>query len=244
MNRAITPAAYLESIELRIDMDNKIIDKIQNLLELSYDAPDDEEGQTALLMAQKLMVKHDLSMSDLAAAKPQNNIGETLGTMEYRLPWWQEKLAAILGPNFRCRTIRRRYRKEGVTQMIFFGYHSDAELCSKVYEGAILYLKYRLKRLLPTVPRAYWKNYKKSYLLGFLEGIDQRFKEQSQSSEEFSLMVQVPAEVLEEQRRRMGSLKSRTINVEVDFDCEAYIVGIKHAKETKLMPEELLKDQI
>lgn len=117
MNRAITPAACLESIELRIDMDNKIIDKIQNLLELSY-------------------------------------------------------------------------------------------------------------------------------LLGFLEGIDQRFKEQSQSSEEFSLMVQVPAEVLEEQRRRMGSLKSRTINVEVDVDCEAYIVGIKHAKETKLMPEELLKDQI
>lgn len=35
MNRAITPAACLESIELRIDMDNKIIDKIQNLLELS-----------------------------------------------------------------------------------------------------------------------------------------------------------------------------------------------------------------
>lgn len=233
---------YHESIDWRIDMNNKVIFKIQNLLELAYDAPNDEEGQTALLMAQKLMVKHNLSVSDLAAAKPQNNIGETLGTREYRLPWWQEKLAAILGPNFRCRTIRRRYRKEGVTQMIFFGYHSDAELCSKVYEGAILYLKYRLKRLLPTVPRAYWKNYKKSYLLGFLEGIDQRFKEQSQSSEEFSLMVQVPAEVLEEQRRRMGSLKSRTINVKVDVDCEAYIVGLEHAKETKLMPEELLKE--
>lgn len=94
-------------------MDSKIIDKIQNLLELSYDAPNDEEGQTALLMAQKLMVKHNLSMRDLAAAKPKNNIGETLGTREYRLPWWQEKLAAILGPNFRCQTIRRRYRKEG-----------------------------------------------------------------------------------------------------------------------------------
>ena len=61
-------------------MDNKIIDKIQNLLELSYDAPNDEEGQTALLMAQKLMVKHNLSMRDLAAAKPKNNIGEALGT--------------------------------------------------------------------------------------------------------------------------------------------------------------------
>lgn len=80
MNQDITLAACLESIEARIDMDNKIIEKIQNLLELSYDAPNDEEGQTALLMAQRLMVKHNLSMSDLATAKPQNNIGEALGT--------------------------------------------------------------------------------------------------------------------------------------------------------------------
>lgn len=43
-------------------MENKIVQKIQNLLELAYDAPNDEEGQTALLMAQKLMFKHKLSM--------------------------------------------------------------------------------------------------------------------------------------------------------------------------------------
>ncbi|EHI68566.1 hypothetical protein STRIC_0614 [Streptococcus ictaluri 707-05] len=34
-------------------MENKIIGKVQNLLELAYDAPNDEEWQTALLMAQK-----------------------------------------------------------------------------------------------------------------------------------------------------------------------------------------------
>ena len=122
-------------------MDNKIISKVQNLLELAYDAPNDEEGQTALLMAQKLMVKHNLSISDIKTSQKNDNIRETVGHWEYRLPWWQEKLAAILGPNFRCRTIWERKRKEGVTQISFFGYHSDAELCSKVYEGAILYLK-------------------------------------------------------------------------------------------------------
>lgn len=55
--------------------------------------------------------------------------------------------------------------------------------------------------------------------------------------------MQVPVEVLEEQRRRMGNLKSRTINVEVDVDCEAYFVGIEHAKKSRLMPEELLKEK-
>ncbi|MBF0786969.1 MULTISPECIES: DUF2786 domain-containing protein [unclassified Streptococcus] len=222
-------------------MDNKIISKVQNLLELAYDAPNDEEGQTALLMAQKLMVKHNLSMSDVTTAKTKNNIGETVGTREYRLPWWQEKLAAILGENFRCQTIRRRLPDDGITQIIFFGYHSDAELCTKVYEGAILYLKYRLKRLFPTITKARWKDYKKSYLLGFLDGLDQRFKIQVQSSEEFALMVQIPAEVLEEQRLRMGDLKSRTINIEIEIDSEAYITGLEHAKETRLMPKELLE---
>lgn len=29
---------------MRIDMESKIIEKVQNLLELAYDAPNDEEG--------------------------------------------------------------------------------------------------------------------------------------------------------------------------------------------------------
>lgn len=223
-------------------MDNKVISKIQNLLELAYDAPNDEEGQTALLMAQKLMVKHNLSMSDIKTSQKNDSIGETVGHWEYRMVWWKEKLAAILGENFRCKTIRRRLVEKGITQMIFFGYETDAELCTKVYEGALLYLEYRLKRLFPTVSQARWKDYKKSYLLGFLDGLDQRFKNQAQSSEEFALMVQVPAEVLEEQTRRMGNLKNRTVNIQIqEIDAEAFTEGLVHAKNSKLMPEELLK---
>ena len=128
-----------------------------------------KRGQTALLMAQRLMVKHNLSMNDLTNSKTPKDIGETIGTWEYRLPWWQEKLAGILGENFRCKTIRRRLPEDGITQIIFFGYQSDAEFCSKVYEGALLYLKYRLKRLFPTVSRARWKDYKKIVLTWFLK---------------------------------------------------------------------------
>lgn len=233
---------YHESIDWRIDMNNKVIFKIQNLLELAYDAPNDEEGQTALLMAQKLMVKHNLSMNDITTTQTKNKIGETVGTWEYRMPWWQEKLAAILGENFRCKTIRRRVVDEGITQIIFFGYDTDAELCTKVYEGAILYLKYRLKWLFPTIPKARWKDYKKSYLIGFLAGLDERFRKQAQSSEEFALMVQVPAEVLEEQRLRMGELKNRETKAQIEnIDFEAYVTGLEHAKKSRLMPNKLLK---
>lgn len=194
-------------------MSDKIILKVQNLLELAYDAPNDEEGQSALLMAQKLMVKHNLAMSDIQKIH-KNNIGETVAASEYRMVWWKEKLAGILGANFRCKVIRQRKVDEGITKMFFFGYDSDAEFCTKVYEGAVLYLEYRLKRLFPTITKARWKDYKKSYLFGFLTGLNERFEKQTQSSEEFALMVQVPA--------------------------EAYSVGLEHAKETKLMTDELL----
>lgn len=223
-------------------MKSKIIEKVQNLLELAYDAPNDEEGQTAFLMAQRLMFKHNLSTRDIKTTQRNNDIGETVGHWEYRMPWWKEQLAAILGENFRCKTIRRRVFDKGITQMIFFGYDTDAELCTKVYEGALLFLEYRLKRLLPTVSKSRWKDYKKSYLLGFLEGLEQRFKEQIQSSEEFALVVQVPTEVLEEHRLRLGYLKTKTLNVNVKINSEAYVTGLEHAKETKLMSEELLEE--
>ena len=223
-------------------MESKIIEKIQNLLGLAYDAPNDEEGQTALLMAQKLMVKHNLSMSDVTAAKTKNNIGETVGTWEYRMVWWKEKLAAILGENFRCQTIRRRLPDDGITQIIFFGYDTDAKLCTKVYEGALLYLEYRLKRLYRTAITSDYKKYKKSYLIGFLEGLKQRFKDQVKSSEEFALMVQIPAEVIEEKQRRFGNLRDSSTKIPIEtIDFEAYAEGQNHAKETKLIPEELVE---
>ena len=107
-----------------------------------------------------------------------------------------------------------------------------------------MYLDYRLKRLFPTVSKVRWKDYKKSYLLGFLDGLDQRFKNQTQSSEEFALMVQVPAEVLEEQARQMGNLKNRTVKVQLqEMDVEAFYQGLTHAKTSKLMSEELLKEK-
>lgn len=221
-------------------MNDKIILKVQNLLELAYDAPNDEEGQSALLMTQKLMVKHNLAMSDIQKIH-KNNIGETVAASEYRMVWWKEKLAGILGANFRCKVIRQRKVDEGITKMIFFGYDSDAEFCTKVYEGAVLYLEYRLKRLFPTITKARWKDYKKSYLFGFLTGLNERFEKQTQSSEKFALMVQVPAEVLEEQYKRMGKLNERSAKIPIQkVDLEAYSVGLEHAKETKLMTDELL----
>ena len=48
---------------------DKILDKIRNLLELAEDGNQDEDSQIALLMAQKLMLKHKISQHELDAAR-------------------------------------------------------------------------------------------------------------------------------------------------------------------------------
>ena len=48
-------------------------------------------------------------------------------------------------------------------------------------------------------------------------------------------MVQIPAEVLEEQRLRMGDLKSRAINITVELDHEAFVTGLEHPSCLELL---------
>lgn len=51
---------------------DKIIRKIQDLMKLAQDNPNDEEGQTALLMAQRLLLKYNLSMETVQSAAAIN----------------------------------------------------------------------------------------------------------------------------------------------------------------------------
>ena len=62
-------------------MSEKIIKKIKNLMELAQDNPSDEEGQSALLMAQKLMLKHDIHLAQVEAHdEPEKfETGEAIG---------------------------------------------------------------------------------------------------------------------------------------------------------------------
>lgn len=55
-------------------------------------------------------------------------------------------------------------------------------------------------------------------------------------------MVQVPAEVIEEQSKQFGELDSKAANIPIEtINLEGYFQGLEHAKNSKLLPEELLK---
>ena len=216
-------------------MSEKIINKIKNLMELAQDNPSDEEGQSALLMAQKLMLKHDIHLSQVEVAEETEKFetGEVICRSASVLRWWEKDMAVIISTNFRCYVVKERDRITKTAHLMFFGEKQDAEMAAKVYDAALMYLRYRIERLPDKSPA-----YKNSYISGFILSLSDRFKKQV---EEYGLMVLPKKEVLEDLHKRFQNLgKAKTERLQHDFNKEAFEEGKNHGTNAKIMPDEIL----
>ena len=217
----------------------KLIEKIKNLNQLANDNPSDEEGQTALLLAQKLMLKNNIALAEVEQFDEPKKFetSSTIAKEANRILWWERELAYILAHNFRCFYVDQRDRRLRKSRIIFFGEKQDADLVSKVFEAALLYLRYRLDRL-PSRETSY----KNSYLKEFLIALSRRFKKQV---EEYSLMVLPSEETKDAFRGTFQNIQQGKIEVpKNDFNLEAYTEGKFHGENAKIMPNEILEGDI
>ena len=217
----------------------KLIEKIKNLIQLANDNPSDEEGQTALLLAQKLMLKNNIALAEVEQFDEPKEFetSSTIAKEANRILWWERELAYILAHNFRCFYVDQRDRRLRKSRIIFFGEKQDADLVSKVFKAALLYLRYRLDRL-PSRETSY----KNSYLKGFLVALSRRFKKQV---EEYSLMVLPSEETKEAFRGTFQNIQQGKIEVpKNDFNLEAYTEGKFHGENAKIMPNEILEGDV
>ena len=213
----------------------KIIEKIKNLVELAQDNPSDEEGQTALLMAQRLMLKHGVSLSQVELHQTENKFetGEAVGRSASVLRWWEKDLSVVISTNFRCYVIQERNRVTKTSYLMFFGEKQDAEMAAKVYDAALMFLRYRIDRLPDKSPA-----YKNSYIQGFILSLGKRFEKQV---EESGLMVMPKKEVLEDLHKRFQNLgKAKTERPQHGFDSEAFEEGKNHGNNAEIMPDKIL----
>lgn len=190
-------------------VNESIIKKIKGLLAIANDNKNDEESQSAFLLAQKLMMKHNISITTVEENTDKVTIEEGQITAYKKLFWWERKLAIIISENFRVKNfINSKKLKDGKQRksaLMFFGFEKDVELAKemyilaydalKLYSNRFVeeYYQFRTERLHKTTIRI-----KDSYIRGFLEGLDAKFKEQvEQMQQEYGLMLLVPAEVEE-----------------------------------------------
>lgn len=178
-----------------------IVKKIEALLALS-DADrnnSEEEAQAAMLKAQELMAKYDISTEQVETAENEEQYSheecEHKWDYAYRVP-----LANIMAKNFRCMLYMRGKK------IIFMGHPSDAKICKATFE-------YAYKFIMRKGNSVYNKHYAmgkrtkgvfNSYAHGFLNGLQEAFDAQC-----VALAVVTPPDVVDEFKNMSEGWKSK-----------------------------------
>ncbi|MCT3019871.1 DUF2786 domain-containing protein [Pediococcus pentosaceus] len=192
----------------------KIINKVKHLLELAKNNPEDEEGQSAFLMAQRLMLKHSISDKEIeneVVGDSQLEINSRPVTLYKRVFWWEKQLGTIIADNFRVKIYyslkKEDWNGQTKTRMMFYGTTQDLELAVEMYSLAYDAVRYYYNRYLNKVKSKtdlFFKSsqVKSSYIRGFLEGLEYRFNEQIRDlKNKYELVALIPEEVESEYQK-------------------------------------------
>lgn len=183
-----------------------ILRKIKDLLALGDSARNnsEEEAKAAMLMAQKLMAKYDISAEEVEGEEQEqysHEMCEHKWDYAYRVP-----LANVLAKNFRCMVY---FRGKSV---VFMGHPSDAKICKATFEFAYKFIQKKgnqvyNKRYAAGYPT---KGVFNSYAHGFIVGLQQAFDVQCQA-----LAIVTPPDVIDEfanLSKNWGTKKSKDIS--------------------------------
>ncbi|GEN30933.1 hypothetical protein HNQ35_001400 [Cerasibacillus quisquiliarum] len=185
-----------------------IIQKIKGLLAIANDHKNDEECQTAFVMAQKLMIKYEISSSEILDQKSNETVSKGQVTAHKTLFWWERQLANVIADNFRVTWYYNSKTVEGESKkkraIIFLGYENDIALAKEMYILAYEVLSFYVSQFVDEYykvnflqrERSLTTELKNSYIRGFLSGLNEKFEKQVKEMEqEYGLMVLLPTEV-------------------------------------------------
>lgn len=200
----------------------QVIEKIKKCLALANNNSSDAEAKAALLQAQKLMAKYNVSVE-------MTEGGETISYSKeacvhrydaaYRKP-----LAAVIADNFRC-----KFFLYG-TQIVFFGRDTDARIAKEAFEYAYEFAMREGNRLenKAYAERGTARGVHSSYTAGFIAGLKEALEAQCTA-----LMIITPQDVKDEfaeMSKNWGSARGG-FRLNNGIDGEAYRRG-KHDGKT------------
>lgn len=201
----------------------KILNKIKNLLDLSTSS-NEHEAKAAALKAQELMAKYDIdSQSVVDTTSYMDEISHIFveDDGKHSMKKWKVLLAPVIANNFRCKLYFHG------NSVVFYGYKRDAEIASEVF-----------KFLFATGNKLavrYYNSYKKSgkstrgvmnaYLNGFADGIREDLEKQCTA-----LMIVTPKEVTDKFNDMTKTWKSKSSRISYKNDSDAYNTGKKDGK--------------
>lgn len=208
-------------------VDESILRKIQKALQRAEGNSNEHEARTSMLLAQKLMAKHNITIGEVSdvSEKPKEII-ETRFRTGSKLQWWEKDLGDIISHNFRCKFYW--YRK--IQTYAFLGLKEDAEIGKEVFMFARSAMKHHTSKFMLRVSGRRAPAIKKNYMLGFLAGLSEAFRDQV-ARESFQLTLVIDEAVTEKYKGM--KIKSVSIGIpDLSLDSlAAHISGYEDGKE-------------
>lgn len=224
----------------------KIIRKVKGLLAIARDQQNDEESQSAFILAQKLMIQYGIDareVEDGNLANEPDQIDEESVTIYKRLYWWERRLAQIISKNFRVKHfLNAKYvGQQQKRRIVFYGFGRDLELAKEMYilayEVLVFHSKlfvdqYYKESALLKRNRYVTESLKSSYINGFLMGLEERFEEQvSALRQVYQVLVLVPEAVEQAYTEYTSGWSKSSLKAPAVEVAAAYQKGYAEGKE-------------
>lgn len=203
----------------------KIIDKIKKLLELSKNNPNKEEAILALTKARELMFKHNVDIENIK--KDDTNYFEKIVQLK---KWknWILFFVMYLNDAFGTFSLYNEYTK----RVYFYGEKEKVLGISEIFEFLFEVADYLAMKEYRNYLKEYGtgKGIYLSYILGFINGVNNALEKQNREFEEYGIIV-VTSEVLKEQVRKdknaveKSEKKLFNKNINTDLNREVFDKG-------------------
>ena len=227
---------------MKYSANQKIINKVKGLLDIAKDSNQDEETQTAFLLAQKLMVKYGIKKSSI---QDQQRPVE-YGVLErcQKLSLLKQRLANVIAENFKViLVITGSFYPNKHFQYNFYGYSNDVELAKNIYFLAVKIIQYRTKKYLNNYylktgvarNRKLTSFLKRNYIHGFILGLETRLNDQTKK---YDLMVKPDDEVV----KRLGPTRSMADKVSCNYKSKSFKKGFTDGYNTDLSQRSVSMD--
>lgn len=175
---------------------NQILDKISKTLKLGTNNNNENEAQSAILAAQRLMAKYHISQEDINDFINENEntdteVIEEKAENEMNNDKWKRRLMVTIAKNFRCDVYYHG------SKLVIVGEKEDILISKRIYlyaKQSILnsFKKFYKENYEPYAVNSSMRNkYKREFAFGFINGLREKFEEQKANSE-LSLVVVNP----------------------------------------------------
>lgn len=205
----------------------KMIEKIQNLLDLANNNPNENESIAAALKAQELMAKYNIEVEEVRQAPQDEEIIRDIIKFDKNTGYcikWRFNLAKIIATNFKVKTW-----SIGKDDVAFYGFKSDVQIAVSVFNflfstGNKLSCKYYYQCKNEGKPT---KGVMNEWLMGFIQGLADVLEKQCTA-----LMIVVPKKVEEEYKEVSKGFVTVNRTISRSYDPRAFEDGRTEGRAT------------